>query len=76
MTKQQIAEYAEYIETCEEFGIEPQLLEAHFVMGERQEREYKIWSKEQHLNGVCWPTRADFLLSSIKPQAMAAGAGR
>jgi hypothetical protein len=75
MTKQQQREYATYVQICEEFNEEPQLLEAHFVMNERQEHEYKAHVKECRRNGV-EPARADFLLALQKPQAMAVGAGR
>jgi hypothetical protein len=76
LQKKQLSDATTYMQTCEEFDEQPQLLEAHFLMGAKQEREYKAWSREQHLYGVNEPTRADFLLSSIKPKVMVAGAGR
>ena len=61
MTKQQQREYATYVQICEEFNGQPQLLEAHFVMSEQQERGYKDYREECQMSGV-EPTHADFLL--------------
>jgi hypothetical protein len=57
-------EYEMYAQLCWEFGQEPQLTEADFYMGEKQEREYKAYRSACRLSGV-EPTKADFLLGDI-----------
>jgi hypothetical protein len=69
MTKQQLQqglrEYATYVQVCEEFNEQPQLLEAVFVKDETFQRNapsgYNLYLKECRENGI-EPTLADFLL--------------